>query len=436
MIPDIDDFSIPRLGPCKVPSPLGLSTVTGDCIADFTRDDARVLFDAGGDRPERAFESAGPRHEIYFDGAKVRAGIVTCGGLCPGMNNVIRGLVMQLWYAYKCRHVVGFRYGYNGLARSPRVKPRRLDPNGVADIHLLGGTVLGSSRGNPDPQEMVDTLVRHDLNVLFCIGGDGTQRGAFAICQEVTRRGLEIAVVGVPKTIDNDLLYIERTFGYDTAVSIASQAIQAAHVEARGAPRGIGLVRLMGRHCGFIAASATLAAREVNLTLVPELAFALDGDDGVLALLRERLLRRDHAVVVVAEGAGQQHLQASGEQDAGGNVKLSDIGVFLKDTFKRELADLGANLKYIDPSYIIRAAPANPADAIFCGQLAEDAVHSAMAGRTGLVIGLWLGRFTHVPLSEVTKGKKQIVLDSTLWRNVVDATGQPPLLGADPQINI
>jgi len=407
---------------------LQLSTVADDQIADFTVSGARVIFDPGGQRPEHAFEAAGPRQQIHFRGEEVRAGIVTCGGLCPGMNNVIRALVMQLWYGYGCRKILGFRFGYQGLAREPSVAPEELDPAAVRDIHLMGGTVLGSARGNPDTEEMVQTLVDRRVNVLFCIGGDGTMRGAEAIFKQVTAQGQRIAIIGLPKTIDNDLKYIERTFGYETAVSIACQSLRAAHTEARGAPNGVGLVRLMGRHSGFIAASATLAAREVNLCLVPELPFDLKGERGILQFLRERIRRRGHALVVAAEGAGQRHLEETEEQDAGGNQKLSDIGVFLRDTFKAELKDQGINLKYIDPSYIIRAAPANPADAIFCGQLAEEAVHAAMAGRTGMVVGLWLGRFTHVPLAAVTSGRKVISLDSAFWRNVVDATGQPALL--------
>ena len=420
------DLTIATLGQPTVPSPLKLSTVPDDFIADFTPADGRVLYRADGSLPHVAFEASGPRQVNYFRGEDVCAGIVTCGGLCPGMNNVIRGLVMQLWYSYGVRRIHGFRYGYEGMSSSPVHPPEELSPDGVRDVHLQGGTFLGSSRGNPPVEEMVATIERLGVNVMFCIGGDGTMRGADAIYAEIQRRGLVVALIGVPKTIDNDLMYIERTFGYQTAVSIAAEAIKAAHVEARGAPKGLGLVRLMGRHSGFIAASASLAAREVNLVLVPELPFDLHGDKGILAFLRERIQRRDHAVVVVAEGAGQRHLDATEQQDASGNTQLGDIGVHLRGVFKKELE--GINLKYIDPSYIIRAAPAIAADAIFCGQLSEEAVHAAMAGKTGMVVGLWLGRFTHVPLQAVASGRKVISLDSTFWRNVVDATGQPYLL--------
>jgi 6-phosphofructokinase 1 len=421
---DNPDLSIPTLGEPEVLSPLSLSTTLGDGIADYTTPDAKVIFDPSGDT-DMFFEQAGPRQNVYFKGEDVAAGIVTCGGLSPGMNNIIRSLVHQLWHAYGVRRIMGFRYGFKGVTINSPEKPLVLSPDDVRDIHLQGGTILGSSRGHQKAAEMVDMLYRMGINVFFCIGGDGTMRGTQAIFQEITKRGDPIAVIGVPKTIDNDLPYIEKTFGFDTAVSIAANAIKAAHVEACGAPRGVGLVRLMGRHSGFIAAAATMASRDVNLVLVPELQFDLEGQKGILEFIRQRLLNRGHCVIVVAEGAGQRHLRPTGQKDASGNVKLGDIGIFLRDRIKRELKDLGLSLKYIDPSYIIRAAPANAADAIFCGQLAEEAVHAAMAGKTGMVVGLWLNRFTHVPLSAVTTGRKRISLDSTLWRNVVETTGQP-----------
>jgi 6-phosphofructokinase 1 len=422
------DLTIPTLGEAKHPSPLNLSTVLNDGIADYTPDDVRILADPTGNNLELKFEMAGPRQLNYFKGQDVAAGIVTCGGLCPGMNNVIRGLVHQLWHAYGVRRILGFRYGFRGMTIDSPDRPLILTPDDVHNIHLMGGTMLGSSRGHQKPEGMVDTLYKQGINMLFCIGGDGTMRGTRKIWEDVSRRGAEIAVIGVPKTIDNDLPFIERTFGFDTAVSIASDAIKAAHVEACGAPNGIGLVRLMGRHSGYISASATLASREANLCLVPEMQFDLEGERGILEYLRWRIRKRGHAVVVVAEGAGQKHLEATGKRDASGNVKLADIGVFLRDTIKAELKDEGISIKYIDPSYIIRAAAANAADAIFCGQLAEEAVHAAMAGKTGTVVGLWLSNFTHVPLVAATTGRKHISADSALWRNVVDTTGQPKLL--------
>ena len=422
------DFTIPTLGEPTIPSPLNLSTESGDGIADFTLEGEHILYDPMGGSPEIFFEHAGPRQMNFFRGVEVVAGIVTCGGLCPGMNNVIRGLVMRLFYAFGVRRIWGFPYGYRGLAPNSPDPPVALTSDLVKDIHLIGGTILGSSRGPQDERGMVDTLEQMGVNALFVIGGDGTMRGLNKIYQEVTRRGARISVIGVPKTIDNDLLYIERTFGFDTAVAIASEAIKAAHVEATGAPNGLGLVNLMGRHSGFIAASATLASREVNLVLVPEQPFSITGEKGILTFLRQRLRSRGHAVVVVAEGAGQPLLPRSEERDASGNTKLAEIGVYLRRQLHEGLQSEGVSIKYIDPSYIIRAAPANAGDSIFCGRLSEEAVHAAMAGKTGMAVGLWLNHFTHVPLEVITTGRKLISLDGAFWRNVIDTTGQPSVL--------
>ena len=427
--PDPADLLVDRLGPATRPSPLGLSTVPGDLIADYCPDDARTLVDPsplGAQGP--AFELAGPREKVYFDGPRTHAAIVTCGGLSPGLNNIIRALVRTLRSGYGVREVTGFRFGYSGLARHPAHPPVSLDEAAVRHIDRQGGTILGSSRGPVDPDEMADTLDRLGVDVLFCIGGDGTMRGAQAIYEAVRRRGRQVSVIGLPKTIDNDLPLVERTFGFDTAVGIACEALRAASIEAECAPRGVGLVRLMGRHAGYIAAAATLTTREVDIVLVPELPFELDGDRGVVAWVGEVLRRQGRAVVVVAEGAGQDLLDTAGA-DASGNKKLGDIGIFLRDRLRAAFSDDPINLKYIDPSYIIRAAPANTADARLCGELAEDAVHAAMSGRTGMVVGLWNNRRTHVPLEAVVGRTRRLDLDGALWRSVVQSTGQPKVFG-------
>lgn len=427
--PTPEELNVETLGPARRPSPLALSTIHGDLIADYTDDADRVLYDpcpGGGAGP--AFELAGPRAEVFFDGPRTHAGVVTCGGLSPGINNIIRSLVYTLRRSYGVRQVTGFRYGYRGLRPDADPAPLTLDEATVRHIQRQGGTLLGSSRGPQDPATMVDALDELGIDILFCIGGDGTMRGAHAIHAECQRRGRDIAVVGLPKTIDNDLPLVERTFGFDTAVELASMAIRAAAIEADGAPNGVGLVRLMGRHAGFIAAAAALTWRETDLVLVPELPFALEGDGGLFAWLRQTLKRQGRAVLVVAEGAGQEHFEAT-ETDASGNPRLGDIGIFLRDRIKAALRDDGINLKYIDPSYIVRAAPANIADARLCGELGADAAHAAMAGKTGLVIGLWGGRRTHVPLAAVVGREKHIDLDGPFWRSVLQATGQPAVLG-------
>ena len=431
------DFEIARLGKPTRRSPLDLSTVRGDRICNFVSDDERVLYDVtvGGatsddaDRPT-SFERAGPRERVFFDPNELRVGIVTCGGLCPGTNNVIRAAVMELWFHYVVRKITGFRFGFAGLVPASGVEPIELDPDRVDDIHHRGGSILGSSRGSQDVAAMVDTLEHLGIGLVLVIGGDGTMHGAHAMYEEIAQRGRPIGVVAVPKTIDNDIYLVERTFGFETAFSIAIEAIRAAHVEAKGYPNGIGLVKLMGRNSGSIAANAAVAEPDVNLVLIPEDPFVLDGEKGLIAWLAERLARRHHAVIVVAEGAGQELIDDDGEgaeRDASGNVRLLDVGAFLKRRLCQALDERGVvhSMKYIDPGYMIRSAPANPNDSIFASNLARHAVHAGMSGRTGLLVGLWHGEFTHVPLHAVLDRRKAVDPEGDLWLAVLESTGQP-----------
>ena len=414
------DFLVRSLGECAVPSPLRMPL--------FVSNDEHVLVDAtagndGVPASTDVLEPAGARERLFFDPAKTRAAIVTCGGLCPGLNDVIRALTMVLWYSYGVRDIRGLQYGYEGLIPSYGHKPVTLTPELVEDIHKTGGTILGSSRGGQDVPTQVDFLAEQGINLLFTIGGDGTQRGASDIAREVERRGLEIAVVGIPKTIDNDVSLTARTFGFETAVAMSRVPIDGIHNEARSVRNGVGLVKLMGRDSGFIAAYATLASSDVNLVLVPEVPFTLEQVFGFLA---ERMDRKSHAVVVVAEGAGQELVAARGT-DKSGNRKLGDIGVFLKQTITEHFRDSATpvSVKYVDPSYTIRSAQATADDSAFCFQLAEHAVHAAMAGRTGMVVGLWNGRFVHVPVEKAVASRKRIDPRGSLWQSVLNNTGQP-----------
>jgi 6-phosphofructokinase 1 len=431
------DFSIRRLGVARIASPIELSTRENDGYANYVREEQRVAYHIETSEVDAAqpiasmglLEKAGPRQNIYFDPSKVHAGIVTCGGLCPGLNNVIRATVMTLWYSYGVRRISGIRYGYHGFLAESRLPVKALDPDVVSDIHRTGGTVLGSSRGGGDRVEaIVDAMEQMNLNMLFTIGGDGTQRGALKLTEEIARRGNRMAVVGIPKTIDNDLSFVERSFGFETAVSKAVNAVESAHTEARGALDGIGIVQVMGRESGFIAAHTALATNDVDFVLIPEVPFELDGPCGLLSRLERHLGERHHAVVLIAEGAGQQMVRADGT-DASGNRKLGDIGVFVRDRIAAHFASTkhGATLKYIDPSYIIRAAPANPTDSIYCARLGGNAVHAAMAGRTGCVVGLVNHRLVHVPIELATQFRNRVNPESPLWRDVIEATGQPRL---------
>ncbi len=436
-----DPFRIHTLGKATRTSPLPLSSKEGDRLFNFVGEEDRILFDASfasfdrclADRTKPlALDKSGPRKQMFFDPAHTKAAIVTCGGLCPGINNVIRGLVMGLHYFYGVAEIVGIPYGYLGLTRDCPHPYHRLTPEVVRDIHQFGGTILGSSRGAQDVGEMVDTLERMGINILFAIGGDGTLRGADAIGQEVERRGLDISVVGIPKTIDNDIDLIDKSFGYETSFHVAAPIIRDAHNEATGAYNGVALVKLMGRDSGFIAASAAISMPVVNFVLVPELPFELEGENGFLELLEKRLEAKQHAVIVVAEGAGQ-HLfdKASEVRDASGNVKHMDIGIFLKDRISDHFKEKGTELtiKYIDPSYIIRSAPANASDSIFCNRLAYQAVHGAMAGKTRFVIGVVNNHLVYLPIAAVTNQRKKIDLEGEFWFAALQSTGQPYIIG-------
>ena len=389
----------------------------------------QVELDSAQDLPgDIFFEKAGPRERIFFKPGAARAAVVTCGGLCPGLNNVIRSAVLELHYNYGVRNVLGIRYGYAGLNPKVGLPPMRLTPEVVSDIQEEGGSILGTSRGPQDTRVIVDFLARRRINILLCVGGDGTLRGARDIAIEARRLGLVLAVVGVPKTIDNDVMYVTRTFGMTTAVAVASWVLDGAHAEARSVDNGIGLVKVMGRHAGFIAAGATLASQEVNYCLIPEVPFALKGRKGLIETLRRRLERKRHAVILVAEGAGQDLIPARPDgSDASGNKRLGDIGVFLKDQICAHFKRIGApvDVKYFDPSYVVRSVAANSEDALLCDQLARHAVHAAMAGRTNMLIGLWNGAFTHLPIPLAVSEKKQVDPEGRLWASVLAATGQP-----------
>jgi 6-phosphofructokinase 1 len=440
------DLEIAILGPCTHPSPLA-DRLSQAAIHYVGKADRVLLNDRLSEVMEHeaelgatpAFELAGPRHQLYFDPAELRCGIVTCGGLCPGLNNVIRGIVLELTQGYGVNHVLGFRYGYEGLVRRHGHGPVRLNPTTVADIHQQGGTALGTSRGHQDPKEMVDRLEELQIGVLFVIGGDGTIRGAMNMVEEIERRGLDIGIIGIPKTIDNDIHFIDRSFGFETAFSSAVDVIRSAHAEATGAKNGIGVVKLMGRHSGFIACHAALASTDVDAVLIPEQSVRLEGKNGLFEYLTAKLDAQSHAVLVVAEGAGQElcsppvadSAQTAGgdplSTDASGNTRLADIGVVLRDRivthFKQKR--MNVTLKYIDPSYHIRSVPASPADSVYCWNMARNAVHAAMAGNTSMLIGRWHGRFVHVPMQLATRYRKQVDMSGDLFASVCESTGQP-----------
>lgn len=416
-------FEIKRLGECTLDSPLAGN-------AHFEPDDASVIYErefktlaAGLEKSGRAavFEKAGPRAKIFHDPAWSKAAILTAGGLCPGLNNVIKGLTLTLKQRYGIPMVYGIPYGYAGLNPKSGCKPVVLDEAAVDSIHEQGGTILGSSRGQQEPKAMVETLMRMDINMLFCIGGDGTLKSAHLMAEEIARRELNISVIGIPKTIDNDICFMDRTFGFETAVYATNPVITVAHNEAKGAVNGVGLIHVMGRDSGFIAAYASLANTHVNFCLVPEEKFSLEeGPNALFPVLFKRLQHRHHSVIIVAEGAGQDLIAGERKTDKSGNVLNQNIGVFLKDKIQEygKKTNFEVNVKYFDPTYMIRGIPANGTDAVFCLLLAQNAVHAAMSGRTDMVVGHWSDTFTHVPIPMAVEERKKIDPNGSLWRSV------------------
>jgi 6-phosphofructokinase 1 len=430
MEPDKLNFDIQSLGEATIPSPITVSYFTPDTKRILYDHDLSKLSEHCWDKgPPAAIEVAGPREMIYYDPPKTKAAIVTCGGLCPGINDVIRAIVMELSHRYGVSNIVGIKYGFQGLI--PRYGHDMMDLTTelVKDVHSVGGSILSSSRGKQDITEMVNVLKRMNVDIFFCIGGDGTMRATELITEEILKRKLEISVIGIPKTIDNDLNLVDKTFGFDTAISEAVHAIECAHVEAKGSPMGIGLVKLMGRQSGHIAVHAALAQNDANFVLIPEVSFDLYGEKGFLKALENRLRQRKHCVILAAEGAGQEFFsQQEGkiETDASGNLRLRDIGVYLKGIIEEYFKNCGleVNLKYIDPSYTIRSVPATASDSIYCGALGQYAAHAGMAGKTGMLVGLFRGEYVHLPLQVVMSGK-QVDPSGNIWMRVIESTGQP-----------
>ncbi len=421
------DTKIMNLGPAKIQTTLANQRFVDDTkplTLSMTSDE---LSELDADTLAMQFEKAGPREKLYFDPSKTKCAIVTCGGLCPGINDVIRTIVMKAHYHYGIRTVVGIRNGLRGFIPEYGYDIVELTPEKVSNIHQFGGTILGTSREQQRAEEIVDSLERMNISVLFVIGGDGTMRAAKKIVNEISSRKRNISVIGIPKTIDNDINFVTRSFGFDTAVEKATEAIQCAHVEASCLANGVGMVKLMGREAGFIAAQATLALQEVNFLLVPEQPFRLEGDNGLLSALERRLESRKHAVIVCAEGAGQDLMDIPPRKEGDtGNPVLGDICSTLIRRINEHFQKRGLeiSIKFIDPSYIIRSVPANAGDRVYCGFLGQHALHAAMAGKTGMVVTQLKSSMVHLPLDLVVLKRRTLNIRSDYWHSVMETTGQ------------
>ncbi|QMU99475.1 ATP-dependent 6-phosphofructokinase [Borrelia sp. A-FGy1] len=433
------NFRIESLGECKQNNPL-IDFYASKNHVHFTNEINKIRFsvyknEESCDKYENILlEKAGPRDKIYFIPKHVKAAITTCGGLCPGFNDVIRSIVRTLWKVYGVRNIYGVKFGYQGLLSESNSPFVQLNPDIVDDINQFGGTILGSSRGGIKPVEIVDTLERMNINMIFNIGGDGTQKGSILIANEIARRNLKISVVGIPKTVDNDFMFVQKSFGFETAVEQAVAAVAGAHFEANSAYNGIGLVKVMGRDSGFIASYTALSSNDVNFCLIPELDFDIEGPNGFLTHLERRLLEKEsldeipHAVILIAEGAGQKYFDhGSRKRDDSGNLLYEDIGLYLKDKITEyfKFKNIPITLKYIDPSYIIRSSPANASDSLYCARLGSNAVHAAMAGKTKLLVSLWSTKFVHIPIEMAVFDRNKVNINGSFWRDVLASTGQP-----------
>jgi 6-phosphofructokinase 1 len=405
----------------------------------------------------------GPRDTIYFDPPATRAAIVTVGGLCPGLNDIIRALVQSLEsLGVPEGNILGIRYGFRGFY-TPQFPPMVLNAEKVDSIHLSGGTVLGTSRGGSDVGRIVDALDALQLDMVFVVGGNGGNAAVDAINTACRARDLRCAVVGLPKSIDNDILLIDSCFGFNTAVGEAVRAIQAASVEARSMHHGVGLVKLMGRSSGFIAAQAAVASGAADVCLVPEAPFNLEK---VLDFIFARLAAKGHVTVVIAEGAAQDAMRAElaadggalpAETDPSGNPVLLDAGRWLKakikaaggagsgasaakpssgdgngkmsasDAHVRRHGDITPDIKYIEPAYMIRSLPAGTVDKVYCRMLSHNAVHGAFAGYSGFTAGVCSQHYVYLPAVEVVRSTRRLDPRGRLFRMMRAALGQPDL---------
>ncbi|MFH2060429.1 MAG: ATP-dependent 6-phosphofructokinase [Pseudomonadota bacterium] len=428
------DFStkISTLGKANIISPLKQDIDSSKPDKRFVSDDSRIIVDVRLDHLDpqkkiKSFDQAGPREKIYFDPSKLKCAVVTCGGLCPGLNDIIRSIVLELHHIYHVKTIYGIKHGLQGFIPEYGHDVIDLNIETVSGIQDKGGSMLGSSRGTQDIGMIIDCLERLNIGILFMVGGDGTLMASKYIAEGIDQRGLKISIIAIPKTIDNDIHLVSRSFGFDTAVDVATLAIKGAHNEAIAYPNGIGLIKLMGRHSGFLAATAALAQQDANFVLIPEVEFFLYGKTGFLQALENRIAHRKHAVIIVAEGAGQNLFnEHETKYDPSGNIVLQDIGLFLKEKISQwfKAKDIHISLKYIDPSYIIRSLPANANDSVFCGFLGREAVHAGMAGKTKLLISSWNNQYVHVPMDASAGKRKNIDPQGRLWQSVLEATGQ------------
>eukprot|EP00668_Euglena_longa_P014128 GGOE01018102.1.p1 GENE.GGOE01018102.1~~GGOE01018102.1.p1 ORF type:complete len:494 (+),score=144.75 GGOE01018102.1:38-1483(+) len=363
-----------------------------------------------------AIYRAGPRREVYF-GTDTNACIVNTGGLCPGLNSVIEELVRTL-DTYNADTIYGIRYGFLGFDTTEYM-PLILTPHSVLNIHQRGGTILGTCRGSFNEDLILKFLKECNIGQMYVIGGDGSHRAALRIHALCKEHQLRCVVVGIPKTIDNDILFFDKTFGFDTAVEVASKVIDCSFVEASSVKNGVGVVKVMGRDSGFVARNAALSNNVVDACLIPEVPFEIKGNGGLLPWLDGHLATKHCAVIVICEAAGQQHLPCLGKDPTGHNI-YEDTGKWLKKAIETHWQETGQEGKVflIDPSYMLRSVPANTGDNMFCIQLAQAAVHTAYSGYSGVTVGRYHDLYGVMPIEMVVSGLRKVNPKGSLWQTL------------------
>ena len=435
------------LGPLTVPNPASEESVglyrTPEARKTVTADmDVIAQFQARA-QPVPAFLEAGPRRMLFHEPQSVRAVVVTSGGLAPGLNCVVHGIVTRHWNTYGVNAarrggIFGIYDGFVGLYNKPLDKtPASLRPEITEPWLDRGGSMLGARRFHEQElgelaDQITANLALNDINILYVIGGDGSLKVAHEIAQRAKARN--ISVVGIPKTMDNDVLWVWQSFGFNTAVQKAAEVVNTMHAEAESTRR-VGLIELFGAESGFVAANATLASGHVDLVLVPEIFLALCPQqceallDRFIEYLSQtvRSKERAHAIVVLAEGVGELFKQRQvklGGQPVSGKNFAGELRDFLQGGLKDPLGRV-VDVFVNQPRHNIRAVPANAYDQIYCARLGALAVDNALAGYTDVMVSQWLTEYVLVPLELVALGKKSIPPGGMFWKQVVSSTGQP-----------
>ena len=332
----------------------------------------------------------------------MKIGVLTGGGDCPGLNAAIRAVVRRaICYGYE---VIGIKDGWKGLVDVDLVPLTR---DSVSGIHVKGGNILGTSRTNPFRDEETARRVMENIegcgfDALVCIGGNDT----LGVANKLYKEGIK--TVGIPKTIDNDLSGTDYTFGFDTAVSIVTEAIDRLHSTTEAHHR-VMVVEVMGRHAGWIATYGGLAGG-AHLILIPERPFTIDDVCRVIERRKER--GRYFSIIVVAEGAKPEGLEGyitrGAKRDEFGNVTLGGIGWFLAEEIEKKT---GMETRYVVLGHLQRGGTPTAFDRILATRYGVAAVDLIKAGRFGRMVALKGNRIVDIPLEEGVKEAKQVDMD-------------------------